>query len=409
MEKLPLSGLRFRIAAALAVVLILFIVLTEASISRLTQMAMMRHADIARTYPPDVTAPTSEIERDLQRLRRPVLIYLVTGAVLALILATFAVSRLVIRPLRRMSEALEKVTAGKLDTTVPLEGSREFAEIGRAFNGMTATLKAQKAELEDRLARIEAGAAELEKAQEGLIRSAKLASVGTLAAGVAHEIGNPLTGLLGLTESLEGGLDKKEEARFLALMKSELLRIDRIIRELLSYARPERVDTSVSVAADFFDVLEKVRALLRAQSIFDTIEWHTPEKTAVPHLAVAPDDLTQMLLNLLLNAARAMNGTGRITIDLEPVEAWQQAPTAPPVSAVRIGIADTGPGVPPENIVQIFDPFYTTGKTGESTGLGLSVCQNLCERAGGDLRLDTQHKGGARFVVTLPCGTEPAR
>lgn len=404
MDKLPLSGLRFRIAAALAVVLILFIVLTEVSISKLTRRYMTQRAEItAAQVEGGAGTTTAVIEQDLQRLRRPVLFYLITGAVTALLLASFAVNRLVVRPLHRLSEALEKVAEGRLDTTVPIEDSLEIAEIGRSFNRMTAKLKAQKAELESRLARIEQGARELEAAQDRLIRSAKLASVGTLAAGVAHEIGNPLAGLLGLTENLEAGVDKSEEAKFLALMKSEILRIDRIIRVLLSYARAPQSETDAPLRADFSEVLDTVRSLLTAQSIFDRIEWILPDKPIAANLAVSPDDLTQMLLNLSLNAAHAMQGEGRINVDLKQLSRWRKTPDAPLVAAVEIHMTDTGPGIPRDQASRIFDPFYTTGTTGESTGLGLSVCQNLCERAGGDLRLDAAYTEGARFVITLPC------
>ncbi len=403
MEKLPLSGLRFRIAAALAVVLALFIVLSEVSVSRLTRLVMTRYATVETgdAATPD-GAKDAAIEQGLVQLRRPVLFYLVTGAVLALILSSFAVNRLAVRPLHRLGTALEKVAEGKLDTKVPIEGSLEIASMGRAFNHMTETLRAQQAELKRRMVEITANAEALQTAQEQIIRSAKLASVGTLAAGVAHEIGNPLTGLLGLTESLETGVDKAAEAKFLALMKSEILRIDRIIRELLSYARAPEHGDAEAVQCDFFAVLENVRALLVPQSIFDHIEWSVSERRKIPPLAVSQDDLTQVFLNLALNAGTAMKGKGRLTVDLEMLSTWQRSMNSPKIAALKICIADTGPGVPLTLQERIFDPFFTTAETGKGSGLGLAVSQNLIERVGGDLTLDADYKDGARFVMVIP-------
>ena len=397
MGKLPLSGLRFRIAASLAAILVLFIVLTEVSISRLTRLAMTRHAEAAAAHTEaEPTAAAEKMEQDLRRLRKPVLFYLVIGAVLALLAASVTVDRLAVRPLHRLNDALERVADGKLDTTMPILGGQEIAEIGRAFNHMTAELKAQKIELENRLRLIEEGSRELTAAQDSVIRSAKLASVGTLAAGVAHEIGNPLTGLLGLTESLEAGVSEEDERKYLTLMKTELLRIDRIIRELLSYARaPSESESTCPLRAPLFEVMDNIRALLAAQSIFDRIEWQLPPRDADLAVALAPDDLTQLLLNLFLNAAEAMNGEGAIAVTLKKADAGKE-------SRLEISVTDTGPGISPADAECIFDPFYTKRAGTPGTGLGLSVCQNLCERAGGSLRLDRNYTDGARFVLSLP-------
>jgi two-component system, NtrC family, sensor kinase len=386
--------------AALAGIFILFIVLTEVSVNKLTRAVMVRHVETETTASQD--GSSDALEQDLLRLRKPVLFYLITGAATALLLAFLAVHRLAVRPLRRLSAALEKVGKGRLDTTVPISGGRETAEIGRAFNQMTAKLKAQQKELENRLARIEQSARELSCAQDSLIRSAKLASVGTLAAGVAHEIGNPLTGLLGLVESLEAGVTPEDEAKFLALMKNEILRIDRVIRELLSYARAPKNDPLHPQQCDFFEVLGNVRSLLFAQSAFDKIKWDVPAKDLSAVLAVSPDDLTQVLLNLFLNAAQAMNGEGRISIDSTVLKKWKKTPDTRPSTALRIHISNTGPSISPADAKQIFDPFFTTSKAGKGTGLGLSVCQNICDKAGGDISLDPTCTEGTRFTVILP-------
>jgi signal transduction histidine kinase len=407
MERLPISGLRLRITAAAAVILLLFIIITEVSIAKLTRVAMRRYADATSA---DATSADRQKaletprtkDAELSKLRRPVLFYLIIGAVSALLLTSFAVGRLVVRPLHLVNDALRKVGEGKLDTTIPISGPKELAELGAAFNRMTRELKEQESELKNRLRLIEQSAVELKTAQDRLIQSAKLASVGTLAAGVAHEIGNPLAGLLGLVESIEAGVDKSDETKFLSLMKNEILRIDRIIRDLLSYARTSNVDNREPSSARLSDVFEHVRSLLVPQSQFDRIEWTVPDSRVLPTLAVSTDDLTQIFLNLFLNAAEAMNGSGRIIIDVEGLPDRQNSLRTQATRMVLIRVSDTGPGIPEENVDHIFDPFFTTQKASKSCGLGLSVCQALVDRAGGSIGLDRTYAKGASFKITLP-------
>ncbi len=388
--------------AAAAFILALFIIITEISIAKLTRVAMQRYADAASTEAMSAPQIAAAVDAELSKLRKPVSFYLVIGAVSALLLTSFAVSRLVIRPLKRVNEALQRVGEGRLGTTIPLEGTRELAELGGAFNRMTRALKEQDAELMNRLLQIERSALELKIAEGRLIQSAKLASIGTLAAGVAHEIGNPLTGLLGLVESIEAGVDKEDEAKFLSLMRREILRIDRIIRDLLSYARTSNDNDGPPPFARPADVLDHVRSLLAPQPLFDRIEWTVPDLSAISNLAISEDDLTQVLLNLCLNAAHAMNGKGRITIDLSTLSAWRRSSEDESTQAAAIRIFDTGPGISDANADRIFDPFFTTKSAGTSCGLGLSVCQALIDRAEGTITLDRSYLNGACFVVTLP-------
>ncbi len=400
------SGLRFRIAVVPAVVLAVFIVVTELSVSVLTRITMTRYCNpivADQITEQSETTSVEAIDNELKRLRRPVLFYLVIGAVTVLGIILFAIGRMLVRPLQRLNNAFELVGEGEFDTKIPVSGAKEIAEIGLAFNRMTEKLLGQQAELTVRMERIEKASQELKDAQDRLVRSAKLASVGTLAAGVAHEIGNPLAGLLGLTESLQAGIQEEDRARFLELMKSEILRIDRIIGDLLSYARtPEALS---SEGGNLSDAMDRVRDLLAAQSLFDNIELLLPKIEKPVITTMTDDDLTQFFLNIFLNAAEAMKGKGSIAVQLELLSDWKKTPQTLPVGAVRVSIQDNGPGIPEEFRDKIFDPFFTTGKKGEGCGLGLSVCQNLCERSGGELILSISDQTGACFIATLPLYT----
>jgi len=403
MSRASSFGLRAKILLALAVVLALFIALTDAAVHGLGSVSLLRATAAAVDADGDGVAdgPAIDVGDELGRLRRFVLLYMITGAAVALALSYLAVSRLVVSPLARVTGAVEQVAAGRLEAEAPVAGSGELAELAVSFNRMTRTLREQRAELKEQLAALERSAADLRGAQDQLIRAAKLASVGTLAAGVAHEIGNPLAGVLGLLDAIDGEADPAAAARYRELIRKEVRRIDRIIADLLAYARPARGEPGGREACRPAEVLAHVRALLGAQKLFDGIAI---DAALDPQLAVAMarDDLTQLLVNLLLNAAQAMGGKGAIAIRAEALPQWRPPLGAVARRAVRVTVADDGPGVPPEIADRIFDPFYTTKEEGRGAGLGLAICQSICERAGAEIALDRAPGPGARFAVTVP-------
>jgi two-component system, NtrC family, sensor kinase len=402
MSRASSFGLRARILFALAVVLTLFIVLTDAVVLGLGRVSLARSAATAAADgggAPSADKPV--VEAELGRLRRLVLFYMVTGAVVALLLSYFAVSQLVVRPLTRVTRAVEQVAEGRLETETPITGSGELVELAVSFNRMTRTLRDQRGELKAQVEEIRRSAADLRGAQDQLIRAAKLASVGTLAAGVAHEIGNPLAGVLGLLDALDGESDPATAARYRELARKEVRRIDRIIADLLAYARPTRGEAGERQTCRVADVIDHVRALLGAQKLFDGVAL-TVEADQGASVAMSRDDLTQLLVNLLLNAAQALGGKGAIAIGAEVIDGWR--PTLGVVSrrALRLSVADDGPGVPAEIVERIFDPFFTTKAEGRGAGLGLAICQSICDRVGAEIALDTAYAGGARFLVSIP-------
>lgn len=311
----------------------------------------------------------------------PLLVLLACGDVLLLVLLVHTVlTILVVRPLREVERATALVSSGDWTQRVGTAGPREIASLADSFNRMTVSLAQQR---------------------EQLIRSEKLASVGQLAAGVAHEIGNPLAAILGYTDLLRaeliaagaahGRLTPAERVDIAERIKSETQRIHRTIQDLLAYSRPEREG---AVPTDAREVLYEARNLLVPQARFRGVEVVVePAATAWPPLLVAPDRLKQVFVNLLLNAADAMEGAGRVDVR-----------AAPRAGHVRIEFADQGPGVASGLERRIFDPFFSTKEPGRGTGLGLPICRSIIESYGGTLELEPTPAGerGARFVVTLP-------
>lgn len=404
MSRAPVFGLRARILLALAIFLALFIALTDAAVLGLAQVSLERSAAAARDGGAEAggrDAARPDVKAELGRLRRIVLLYMITGAAVALALSYLAVSRLVVRPLAEVTRAVEQVAEGRLETGTPIAGAGEFVDLSLSFNRMTRTLREQREELNAQLAAIEKSAADLRGAQDRLIRAAKLASVGTLAAGVAHEIGNPLAGVLGLLDALEGEADPGASRRYLELVRKEVRRIDRIIADLLAYARPARGDAAGGEACLPSEVLAHVRALLGAQKLFDGIALDA-RIDAAARVAMSRDDLTQLMVNLLLNAAQAMGGRGAISVVASRIEDWRPAFGVVARPALRITVADDGPGIPAEIADRVFDPFFTTKAEGSGAGLGLAICQSLSARAGAEIALDRSRERGAAFTVTIP-------
>ena len=227
-----------------------------------------------------------------------------------------------------------------------------------------------------------------------LFHSEKLASVGLLAAGVAHEIGNPLAAILGYTQILKKpDQDPAVRQEWLTAIQSEAERIERIIKELLAYSRPSQ---GLRDRLAINEAVSSILAMLTNQKLFRGVEVSMDLDPADPAVIMDRDHLTQVMVNLVVNAAHALNGRG-----------WIKVRTGIDKSAVVISVRDNGPGVPVELIERIFDPFFTTKEVGQGTGLGLSICHRIVESEGGSIRLNDPEPGaGAEFEIRLPLAEE---
>jgi signal transduction histidine kinase len=310
------------------------------------------------------------------------------------------VSRLILRPLARVMETADAVADGDLAARAPDAATRDFATLAERLNRMT-----------DRLL----------DAQSQLVRSEKLASIGRLAAGVAHEVGNPLGAVGTYVEVLRRrGIEKEVTAG----MGRELERLDRIVRSLLDYARPQE-DPLVPVDPD--RIVRGAFELLRAQGAFRNVQASTDLGLQVPEMLGRAHVLEQTLVNLLLNAVDATPSGGSIIIGARrwAYEPGQSLPkrasdpgTAyfPRVSARRparvefaagqpgalIFVADSGPGVPRADREKVFEPFFTTKEPGRGTGLGLAIVARSVHEMGGVVWVDGAREGGAAFKLFFP-------
>ncbi|OJY16298.1 MAG: hypothetical protein BGO98_29865 [Myxococcales bacterium 68-20] len=358
----------------------------------------------------DVVIPSGEDGAVLVRVRaeddpartsqlvRGVALYMTVFAIAILAFAYIVLTRAIVRPIEELARAADRVASGGRDLDLPSQGAREIAELGSSVRAMTARLLKEEQALRSKVEELTTTTKRLGETREQLAGSERMASVGKLAAGVAHEIGNPIAAIMGMHDLIEDAETTDDvRADFLKRMRKETERIHVVVRDLLDYARPEESPAAIRPArALVSEVIDDALNLVRPQREFKAIETKVDLE---PDLAVAlsPQRLTQVLLNLLLNAGAAISvaasdKTPTVTVRAKRLED----------GVVRIEVEDNGPGVPKDIAPRIFDPFMTTKDVGAGTGLGLAVCRGIVEGAKGRIFVDADYADGARFIVELP-------
>jgi two-component system NtrC family sensor kinase len=327
---------------------------------------------------------------------------------LAALLVGFFVHRLVYLPLSDLEGGAQRLAAGDLDQAIPVRSSDEFGKLAASFNTMTDALRMSRAELQD-LARtleqkVQSRTQELRRAQAETMRGEKLASVGLLASGVAHELNNPLTGILTFSHLLRQKMpDKSADAEDMDLVIRETKRCAAIIKRLLDFARekhPEKKFTDLNQVID-----DTVRIVERPAHLRD-IEITLDLDRTLPPIWIDADQIKQVVMNMLVNAQHAVEEKGAITVTTRRAQdPCAGASEAKPM--VAISIVDTGCGIPEKNLKRIFDPFFTSKDVGKGTGLGLSVSHGIVEAHGGLIDVQSKVGEGSTFRVFLPL-TAPA-
>jgi two-component system NtrC family sensor kinase len=330
---------------------------------------------------------------------RPVALYMTIFGLALLVFAYFALTRIIVRPIDELARATDRVASGARTLRVPRSGPYELALLGASVQAMAERLIAEESALRAKVAELTETTTKLTETQAELVRSERLASVGRLAAGLAHEIGNPIAALMGMLDLLlDGDQPEDVERDFLRRMRAETERIHRVVRDLLDFARPSSASTAAESVpeppAHVASVAEDVLALVRPQKDSHAIRFDVLIDREL-RVGMGAARLTQVLLNLVLNATAAVTSNGReegrVALRADALE-----------RSVRIVVEDDGPGVDPGVRDRLFEPFITTKGVGEGTGLGLAVCRGLVESAGGEIGLDASFSGGARFFVVLP-------
>lgn len=333
-------------------------------------------------------------------------------------------------PLTRLSSDVLRIAEGDYHHRIGDTRRVELREIQESVNRLADRLIADQHVLAENVRSLDDTNRELLAVRDQVVRSARLASVGTLAAGIAHEVGNPLGAVLGFVDVARARVVKTGgDPELLDSIRTEAMRIDRIVRGLLDYARPPDGDAKPSTVVA---VLERVRDLLESQGKLDGVDHSWELGPAGGRIVLEPHRLEQVMVNLLLNALHAVRDVEAPRLGVRVFEEQGQLMYMPArreddppginymhrrrlaqdeagVDTVAtaeqltvIEVSDNGPGIEPDIAEHLFDPFFTTKQPGEGTGLGLSICARLVEGMGGRIGADTGPDGGARFTVRLP-------
>jgi len=298
---------------------------------------------------------------------RMVLIALIPGCLAAIVAAPIA--RFITRPIVELVEANRRLAQGDMTVRVQTRGSGELAMLGRSFNNMAETLY---------------------ETQQELLHKEKLAAMGQLAAGVAHEINNPLGTILLFSEAVLKELPDGDSRRDdLQMIINETTRCKSIVADLLNFSRQQQV---LAQETDVNALLERVVEQVCCQPGFEKVEIVHQFSPDLPIIQADAPQLQQVFINLLNNGAEAMEGGGTITLVTRPLN----------VHWIQIQVTDTGCGIPDENLGKLFTPFFTTKLPGKGTGLGLSIVYGIVKMHRGQITVQSRVGQGTTFTVTLP-------
>ena len=292
------------------------------------------------------------------------LVSIIVAGVIAIPLARF-----ITRPVAELVQANRSLMNGDMSVRVEVDGGGELAELGRSFNQMAETLQ---------------------NTQNELLRKETLASIGQLAAGVAHELNNPLGTIMLLSDVMHKQTDPENPHHAdLGVIVDETVRCKRIVSDLLNFARQQQV---LAQDTDLHALLDRVIKNISHQDTFKRITIVRDYQDVPLVIQADPAQMQQVFINLLNNAAEAIDGEGKVTISTRQADA----------DYVEIKIADTGYGIPAESVGKIYTPFFTTKEVGKGTGLGLAIVYGIIKMHRGQIFLQSQVGTGTTFSILLP-------
>ena len=353
----------------------------------------------------DIVYSLEEIDRTMLISAITITAFSLGFIIVASLCVSFFVHRLVYVPLRDLETGASRLASGNLEQPIPVRSDDEFGQLSASFNTMTAALKNSRQELREwgntLEQKVEKRTKELRAAQAEAVRGEKLASVGLLAAGIAHELNNPLTGILTFSHLIRQKMpDGSPDAEDLDLVIRETKRCAAIIRRLLDFAREK---TPEKKFADLNQIIEDTARIVERPAHLRDIEITMDLDPNLPPVWIDADLIKQVVMNMLVNAQHAIEEKGSITVRSRRCpEPRRPEPGTEPVPMVEISIVDTGCGIPEKDLHRIFDPFFTSKGVGKGTGLGLSVSHGIIKAHGGAIEVESKAGEGSTFRVTLP-------
>lgn len=303
------------------------------------------------------------------------------GALVSLIMSYF-IAHGISTPINKLVSASKEVAGGNLDANVEIKSNDEFGELAESFNAMAMALKERDKKLKDFTKR-------------KIVESERLALIGQLSANVAHELNNPLQGIVTYSHLLLEKMPNENSNRnSVQKIVTQANRCKDIIRGLLDFSRQRKPDKTL---CDVNVVLNDCVSLLENQALFHNIKIINDFEASLPMAVIDPSQIERVFMNLIINAAEAMNGSGQLTSStrFDPLENF-----------IEVKFKDTGQGILKEDLARIFDPFFTTKEVGHGTGLGLAISYGIVKEHGGTISVESKVSKGTTFNVRLPVRVE---
>jgi two-component system, NtrC family, sensor kinase len=347
----------------------------------------------------DTNISLASTDQSVSESRWQVLLYTIVAILGVALLSAAFVRRMIGGPLRALTVGTHRLGSGDLGYQIHLESSGELQELANSFNTMSCQLEEAHEEinawtrtLEER---VEQKTRELSGAQEEMLRVERMASIGKLAAVVAHEINNPLAGILTYAKLLKKRMSREAEPNaetisMLDLIESESRRCGEIVKNLMTFARPTSMNLEPS---DLNAVIDRCVRLVQHQLKLKNIELHLNVNQELPHVRCDPGQIEQVILALMMNAIDAMPNGGNLTVTSRK---------AANSGNVQIEVRDDGVGMPRDVLAKMFEPFFTTKEHGRGLGLGLAISRNIVDRHGGRIEVASERGHGTTFTITLP-------
>jgi len=350
----------------------------------------------------DTNLSLATADASLAQGTRRLLAYTALAVILVSFLSWQFVWRVVHKPVKRLTAGTQRLSEGERGHQIEVDSRDELGELATSFNRMSLQLRQDEEEitawartLEDR---VEEKTRELQRAHDHVLQVEKMASVGKLAAVVAHEINNPLSSILTYAKLLrkwmerpDGGREKREEAeQCLDLIAAESRRCGDLVKNLLTFSRSQPINLQPT---DIASVVNHTLRLVQHQLELSNIQWQVDITPGLPAVLCDPAQIEQVLLALMMNAVDAMPRGGNL---------WISATTMPASGELELQVRDDGSGIAPDVLPQIFEPFLTTKESGHGVGLGLAISRGIVERHGGRIEVQSEVGRGTTFTVYLP-------
>lgn len=344
-----------------------------------------------------ISSSLDSMYKSLRESEKLVLFYIILDTMILALVGIYLLSRIVVNPIHRLLKMTDKYREEDVLAPISEDSGNEIGNLSRSLSIMLQRLDENKKELKSNISSLEKANIELKQAQNDIIRSEKLASVGRLAAGIAHEIGNPMGIILGYLELIKKeDTNEKEKRDFLNRVESEITRINTIIRQLLDFSRPSSGNKEEN---RIHDIIADTVNMLNLHPLMQGINLQLDFKAKRDTVLSDSSQLQQVFLNIIMNAADVLKDEGHAagfsTNDIMIM-------TNNNADSIEIMFVDNGPGIDEDMLQHIFDPFYTTKEPGKGTGLGLSVSYMIIEALGGTIRAQSSKGKGVSIIINLP-------